>query len=209
VTLGDVCLSINVFGIIASCVECNAIGQQMEVIHRCRTFSIIANLNKLESFILHDPTAQRLYQQYLALAYPDERKANHIPFFADIVDLGEKGNCSKANTTFRAELYLVFEKYIAGESDLLLDIPNERLDQVRRNIQKDLTLSAFKPAIKAVVRDLAFIHMDRCDSIYNIFLLSYAPSEISNLFYLSVSSIVQFSGTSKVFNAKFLDIIWN
>jgi len=132
----------------------------MEVVHRCRTFSIIANLNKLESFILHDPTAQSLYQQYLSLSYPGERKANHVPFFSDIVDLGEKGNCSRANAPLRAALYLVFEKYFVEGSSLLLDIPNDRLDQVRRSIQRDLTLAAFKPAIKVVVRDLAFIHMD-------------------------------------------------
>jgi hypothetical protein len=134
--------------------------QKMEVVHRCRTFSIIANLNKLESFILHDPACQHLYQQYLSLAFPGERIANHIPFFADIVDLGERGNCSKASETFKAELYSVFEKYMVADSQLLLDIPNERLDQVRRNIHKDLTLAAFKPAIKVVVRDLAFVHME-------------------------------------------------
>eukprot|EP00026_Physarum_polycephalum_P005575 Phypoly_transcript_05610.p1 GENE.Phypoly_transcript_05610~~Phypoly_transcript_05610.p1 ORF type:complete len:407 (+),score=51.94 Phypoly_transcript_05610:98-1318(+) len=131
-----------------------------QVVHRCRTFSIIANLNKLESFILHDPTAQGLYQHYLSLSYPGERKANHVPFFVDIVELGEKGNCSKANANLRGQLYLVFEKHFADNSPLLLDIPNDRLEQVRRNIQRDLTLAAFKPAIKAVVRDLAFIYME-------------------------------------------------
>lgn len=129
-------------------------------LNRCRTFSIIDNLNKLESFILHDSTAQLLYQQYLESAYPEERKANHIPFFADMVDLRDNSDSSKQNGTLRAELYVIFDTYIAERSELLLDIPTERLNQVRRNIQRDLTLSAFKPAIKAVVRDLAFIHMD-------------------------------------------------
>ena len=135
----------------------------MELSHRC-TLSMIANLNKLESFILHDPATQRLYQQYLSLAYPGERKAIHILFFVDMMNLEEE-NCSKGNATFKAELYMIFEKYFVASSDLLLDISKDRLDQVRRNIQKGWTLSAFKPAIKEVVRDLAFIHMDRYASL--------------------------------------------
>lgn len=132
---------------------------------RYRSFSIIANLSELESFILHDPSAQSLYQQYLAFVTLDGKKANHIPFFADIVNLSERMSFPKAPAIdyFRAELYMVYEQYFLEESDLVLDIPRERLTQVRRNIERGVTLVAFKPAIKAVVRDLAFIYLDRYD----------------------------------------------
>lgn len=179
----------------------------MEVVHRCRTFSVIANLNKLESFILHNPAAQCLYQQYLSSTFPGGGKANHIPFFKDITSLGAQGNCSKGNATFRAELYLVFEKYIVADSGLLLDIPHDRLDQVRRNIQKDLTLSAFKPAIKVVVRELAFIHMD---SFFNSAIFSdFRESVLAEVDFnaLPSTSLQEKDSTNKLrkfFGDKFL-----
>lgn len=141
---------------------------------RYRSFSIIANLTELESFILHDPSAQSLYQQYLELVSLDGRKANHIPFFADIVNLSERMSFPNAPAIdyFRAELCMIYEQYFMEESDLLLDIPQERLAQVRRNIERGVTLIVFKPAIKAVVRELAFIYLDRYE------LLSFVKDTI-------------------------------
>jgi len=129
---------------------------------RYRSFSIIANLSELESFILHDPSAQSLYQEYLAFVSVDGRKSNHVPFFADIVNISERMSFPKAPSIdyFRAELYMIFEQYFLEDSDLLLDIPREKLDQVRRNVERNVTMLAFKPAIKTVVRDLAFIYLD-------------------------------------------------
>jgi hypothetical protein len=137
----------------------------MEATPRYRAFSIITNLSDLESFILHDPASQHLYHQYLTRVFHDGRKSNHIPFFVDIVRIGERAVFSQTNVTeYLADLHVVFEKYFLEGSELLIDIPQERLEQVRRNIQKNLTLLAFKPAIKVVVRDLAFIYLDRYNS---------------------------------------------
>lgn len=127
---------------------------------RYRSFSIIANLSELESFILHDPTSQSLYYQYLALT--NGRKANHIPFFADIVGVSERMNFPQypSMEALRAELYILYEKYFVEDGEFYLDITEDKVHQVRRNIQKNVSLIAFKPAIKAVVRDLAFIYLD-------------------------------------------------
>lgn len=126
----------------------------------------LASLNDLEYFVLHDPSACAMYKQFLAASCPTGRKAHHVDFFKEIAHLEEKewrmsGSTKRVDQeAYREELLSVFRKYFLPDSTFLLDIPEDWLEKVRENVRANVNLVAFRPAIRMVVKDLAFVYFE-------------------------------------------------
>lgn len=130
--------------------------------------SFVSNFNDLETLVLQHPAACDLYKQYLTSTCIDGRKAHHVDFFSAITHLEEqewllvqRPKRSRATEEkFQRELMGVYEKYFLLSSAWLLDISEECLEKVRENLQQHINVKAFHPAIRVVVRDLAFVHFE-------------------------------------------------
>jgi hypothetical protein len=152
------------------------------------SISLVANLNDLETYILQDPSACTMYKQYLASTSLDGRKSHHVDFFSDITHMEEQEwllaqrpkKSRAAEEKFKGELMEVYKKYFLVDSVCLLDISGEWLEKVRENLKVHVNVKAFNPAIRLVVRDLAFVYFERYLALSFVLMQphSHFPTEL-------------------------------
>jgi len=112
------------------------------------SFTFITELDPL----FRDHDALLMYRQYLHQS-TQPALAFHIDFFVDMMEVED----SMEDEHMRLEQ--IYNKYFHHEGECILEVRKDVLEKVREEVEKG-KIYTFEPAIKVVVRDLAFSHFN-------------------------------------------------
>lgn len=116
------------------------------------SFSFLRELDPM----FRDHEAMAMYRDYLLRQTNQPSLAYHIDFFEEMSELEAVVEEEEEEEERMAEIY---HKYFHEDGECLLEVKKEIIEKIRGDVERAREVS-FEPAIKMVVRDLAFAHFN-------------------------------------------------